>query len=108
MDFSLVASTLLQYVKDDPWNIVSNIGIAFKKYEFNFGYQWNGGFSNSIMLDVDKITTFGYSYEYPKNSDMAPVTGVSHEILLKIHFGKQKIPKNEKTENIEEKPIIRN
>ena len=107
-DWFLTTSTLLRYVKNNPWNVINNIGVLYKNIEFNFGYQWKVGFSNSMMLEIDKFISFGYSYQYPKNVAIAPVTGGSHEILLKIRLGKPRTPVKEKTENIPEKPIIKN
>jgi len=89
-------SAMLRYVSNSPLGV--DITAAFrmyKRYELGVLYRTEGAISGVMMLNLADWLDLGYAYEAATRSELSSVNDGTHEVFLRLIFGKNEKPSEE-------------
>ena len=68
---------------------IASVFTYAKKLDLGLSYQLLGSIGAVVGLEINKTLYIGYAYSYP-TSALSSFTSQSHELALRIRFGKSK------------------
>ena len=88
--WNFIPSFLFRYINNAPFLNTVNASFSYDQFiDFGVEYNFKSGFGGTLMVDTNKIFSFGYAYVTSLHQTLNQFSRGTHEIILRVKLANQ-------------------